>query len=74
MKITDVPKNSKAAKNLRRLPPGARRERLRCAGWALFHAKLYQRLYPENPAQWIRCEAILRDILKDFSLTLAQFK
>lgn len=65
MKISDLPPKSEAVKALRLLTPDARRERLRCAQEAVWLAVFCRKHYPDQPAQWIRCEAILRGILED---------
>ncbi len=60
-----VPPKSKAARNLRRLSPAARRERLRCAGAVLELAKWCEQFHPDEPAQWLRLEQAFKDILVD---------
>lgn len=71
MKITDLPGNSQAANDLRKIDAKIRRERLRCAGEAFDVAKFAYEKYKDEPGQWFRCEQILRAILKDDEVTIA---
>ncbi len=65
MKITDLPPKSQARKKLMRLSPDARNERLRCAQEALDTALWLYDKYKDSPEQWLRCEQVLGQILKD---------
>lgn len=71
MKLKDLPRNSKAIHSLLRLSRPAREERLRCADAALEVAQFCARVYPDEPAQRIRCEDILGDILNDSSARIS---
>jgi truncated hemoglobin YjbI len=71
--MSELPRMSKARKELEGLDPKVRRERLRCANHALDLAVLCKKLYPEESSQWLRCESILMDILKDDSARIAWF-
>lgn len=70
MKITDLPKKSQAAIRLRQLDVSRRKERLRCAGEVFDVGRFSHEQYKDEPAQWIRCEQILRAILQDNLLTM----
>lgn len=75
MKLTDLPPKSRARRLLRKLSREARRERLRCADAVLvtgYFAKLTKELDGEFEP-YLRCESILRDILRDDNARLEWF-
>ena len=72
--MTDLPPKSRARRLLRKLSREARRERLRCAEAALTALQFdYLNYREDEPGQWIRCEQILRGILRDDNANLAWF-
>ena len=73
MKISDLPKKSEARRRLAILDLPRRRERLRCAQSALDVAMFCWERWPDEPAQWIRAEEILRGILVDYDARIQWF-
>lgn len=73
MRMNELPPKSEAVRRLRVLPKLIRKERLRCAQAALDTAMFAHDKYPDEPAQWIRAEAILRDVLMDQSARIEWF-
>lgn len=60
-----IPPKSKAAKLLAGLTKEARRERRRCALEAYILGQFCYLRWPDQPAQWIRCEELFKSILRD---------
>ena len=65
MTINQLPEKSRARRLLKPMTYSATKERLRCAQAALDMALWCHDKYPDEPAQWIRAEQLLKDILKD---------
>ena len=60
-----LPPGSMAQKKLNAMHPIQAKERVRCAKVALELALWCKETYSDEPAQWVRCEQIFKDILKD---------